>query len=177
MAELEIHAASMLGWLFVSAVIGGGAGYVAGGAAYGQRTGGAPGLAGHPHHAKWVELYGLCSDGLAFAQSRGRGRAGGGYQPVRAPKSGGGGGEPKGSKEKSSSDTSRGSPSPKKKEKKEKKERAEKKGGQKERASRALAATGVATPAAAAPAPAVAAATPAAGTSAGDGGRWVHVPN
>ena len=136
--------------------------------AYGQRTGGDPGLGGHPHHAKWVEIFGLCNDGLAFVKTRlaGRGRAGGGYQAVQSAKAGGGGGEPKRLKAKDSGD--RGGSSAKK-EKKEKKEKAEKK----EKRERGPADS---APAVAAPAVAPAAAAPVAGTSAGDGGRWVHVP-
>ena len=117
-------------------------------------------LMAHPHWMAWMQLEGLIRDGVNFTLARSV-RGGAGYQAVRSSNTGEGGGEPKGSKAKSSVDRGGPGPSPKK-EKKEKKEKAEK-----EKRGRGPAATDSA-PAAAAPAP--------AGTSAGDGGRWVHVP-
>lgn len=46
-------------------------GYVGGGVAFGVRkNGAAPGLAAHPHRARWAELAGLCRDGLRFTKQK-----------------------------------------------------------------------------------------------------------
>ena len=48
--------------------------YLGGGVAVGVRkNGAAPGLAAHPHRARWAELAGLCRDGMRFTQERLRG--------------------------------------------------------------------------------------------------------
>ena len=65
--------------LTFAALMGGG--YVGGGVLYGRRVrgggsaGGSDWLAAHPHRMKWVEVYGLCADGAAFARARGGGKA------------------------------------------------------------------------------------------------------
>ena len=125
-----------------------GALYAGGGVAFGVRSGEPAGLTAHPHHAAIKAVAGLAQDGVAFTRARIAERRGGGGARGAALLD----------------DSDRGGQSPGKssKRKKEKKERREKQ------------------PAAAdespAEAPSAAASSAAAGTSAGDGGRWVKVP-
>ncbi len=150
----------------------GGAAYVGGGVfgpfARGSREG--PGVKGmltvHPHYLRWVELGGLVQDGITYAKAgrsgrampprsraeprdEGRGRRGGSSKRSKGRKDSGEGGGSDGEGQRES----RGS-------KKEKK--AKRRGKEAE----------LAAPLVASPAPAA-----AGGTAAGDGGRWVHVPN
>ena len=61
----------------------GGAGYFGGGVLHASRTQGrALRLQSHPHFQQWVQLHGLCADGVEFARSR-RGRAGMGSKGKR----------------------------------------------------------------------------------------------
>ena len=130
--------------------------YIGGGVVLGSRATGKPLTAQvHPHWGRWQQLAALCADGVAHL-SGGRGRAarqqytkvGSDAQPHdRSP---GGKQQKKAKKEKTEKGRSRRSAEP-----------AEGEGG-----SRATEA----------PRTASAAATPS-GTVAGDGGRWVHVPN
>ena len=141
---------SRWGTTFIIAVLLGMGIYIGGGTAWGGRTRGAgQGLGAHPHYKNWLSLRALCEDGLQFAKARRRQPKG--YKQVAEAADEGA------RKEKRRS--SKGA----KKEKKEKK---------REREAKAQEAPGgeAAAPGAAAPAP-------AAGTAAGDGGRWVHVPN
>ena len=172
-AEVEFYASSVWGWLMVALILGGGGGYVVAGGFYGQRLkGGAGGggvaalLAAHPHYTRWIEVAGLCEDGVAFARG---GRPGYRSAPTVAGREAHVGekrSRSPGDKE-SLRKTSGGHSKKEKKEKKEKKDTKEAKGG------------GNAEPAAGRDsAPSSSAATPSvAGTRAGDGGRWVHVPN
>ena len=154
------------GWTLVGLLLVGGAAYVGGGVAYGQRVGLGAGLQAHPHYTRMVELRALVDDGLAFARggktshksrSRARGSGGGGYGAVDGVE-----------------EVDERSPKREKKERKERKGKKEKKErrGEAER-PRASDATATDKPA---PAPAPAPAPVSAGTAAGDGGRWVHVP-
>ena len=126
-----------------------GALYAGGGVAFGVRSGEPPGLTAHPHHAAIKAVAGLAQDGVAFTRARIAERRGGGGARGAALLDDS---ERAGQREEGKSS----------KRKKEKKERREKQ------------------PAAAdespAEAPSAAASSAAAGTSAGDGGRWVKVP-
>ena len=137
-------------------------------------------LAVHPHYSRWVELAGLAADGAAYVKARQSGRPmppRGRQQQEEAQErrgdstrrdTGPGGGEGGGGerKEKRSSGGSRS-----KSKSLSSKERGGK-GDLKEALVSAAAAQSGPAGAAAAPAPA-----PVAGTSAGGGGRWVHLPN
>ena len=151
-----------------------GVAYLGGGIAYNSQVGGKRGLAALPHRPFWLELRALCFDGWYFTQRKlgiGDRRVGGASAPLLRAGDGDGrsrdhqdGKEKKQSKEKKEK-KEKGSG---KKEKKEKEKKRKEKGG------------GKSPPAAPAPAPAPAAPAPApaaSGTAAGDGGRWVHVPN
>jgi len=172
-AELEFYESSVLGWLLVFCILGGGMIYIGGGIAYGQRVQGGGGgrgsamLTAHPHHSKWAELARLCKDGLAFARGR---RAGYNALPIvdEREKRGRSGG--KGDNESVHKTTTARS----KKEKKDKKDKKDKK----ETVERAGVNTGASDQVKAAAAGSVnPAPSSAVGTKAGDGGRWVHVPN
>ena len=165
-AEVEFYASSVWGWLMVALILGGGGGYVVAGGLYGQRVkGGAGGggaaalLAAHPHYTRWIEVAGLCEDGVAFARG---GRPGYRSAPTVAEREKRSHSASQGHKE-SLRKTSGGHS---KKEKKEKKEKKDAKGSSDAEplGSRDSA-------------PSSQAATPVAGTRAGDGGRWIHVPN
>lgn len=163
-AELEFYAESRWGWVLACGIIVAGTIYAVGGVAYGERITGGGGsgtskLAAHPHYTRWIEIAGLCSDGVAFARGGGRRP---GYHAVpsidgkhdsiaprqRSPRKAG-----------------------QKKEKKTQKEKSEK-------TSKSKFDVGETVPTASsvrASSPAPATRTP--GTKAGDGGRWVHVPS
>jgi len=188
-AEVEFYGASVWGWSLVGAALVGTVVYLVGGVAFGRKLRGkadaaAGGLAAHPHYSRFVMVHGLVMDGVAFARGQGRrpggggGRGGGGGGYTRVVKEGGardGTGRDRGD---SGKEGSKRSP------KKEKKQR------RKESRSADPSGATAAAPAAAAPAAAAAAAAaavvaapklaaPASGarqSTAGDGGRWVHVP-
>ena len=159
----------------------GGAAYVGGGVFGPFARGSREGLGGkelltvHPHYLRWVELGGLVQDGITYAKARrsgrpmpprsraeprdeGRGGRGGSSKRSKGRKGSDEGGErgERGGSDAEGQREDRGS-------KKEKK--AKRRGKEAELAAPLVAA--------AAPAPAPA----AGGTAAGDGGRWVHVPN
>jgi len=144
-------------------------GYVGGGVAWARKTKGLPmALGSHPHHdGLWVEVRGLCMDGVEFAQSqsgvrivsvgqgrprKGGGDGGGSYGAVDA-----GGGSPGGKRRKE-----------KKEKKKERKEgKGDREGKHEGKNSRAEETVGAAAPEAGAR---------GVSTASGGGGRWVHVP-
>jgi hypothetical protein len=174
-AELEFYEASMLGWTLVCVILGLGAAYVIGGSFYGQRTRAVAGtslLAAHPHHALWVEVAGLCSDGVAFARGGGqrRGGGGGGYQSVLSAREKRHDGKRTSSLEASGKKSSGG----RKKEKKEKRQKERSaEGGEGAPATVATVTSAASGGSASRTAPPA----PASGTQAGDGGRWVHIPS
>ena len=150
--------------------------YVGGGLAHGGRSGRAPqrhGLSSaHPHAEQWRSLQGLVRDGVVFARARAQGhqpgRAAGSAAPLleveeeRRNRGGSSGGKEKTSKQRSGKKESKEGSSPQS-------------GG--ERTSKRSSGGDRGNDAAAAPAPVTSAGPAAAGTQAGDGGRWVHVPN
>jgi len=138
-----------------------GVAYLGGGIAYNSQVGGKRGLAALPHRPFWLELRALCFDGWYFTQRKlgiGDRRVGGASAPLLRAGDGDG----------RSRDHRDGKDKKQSKEKKEKKEKKDKK-----RKEKGGGKSPPAAPAPAAPAPAPA----ASGTAAGDGGRWVHVPN
>ena len=144
---------------FLVLLLGTTAAYVGGGVAWGSKAGaGGRGLAAHPHYRHWEAVHGLVMDGVAFA----RGGGGRRRQHATSTRENGGGG--------------RGQPHdrPRKKEKKDRRPRAEKekraKPAKADGEPGGLGETLAPEPLEAAPASA------AQTTTAGDGGRWVHVP-
>ena len=138
-----------------------GVAYLGGGIAYNSQVGGKRGLAALPHRPFWLELRALCLDGWYFTQRKlgiGDRRVGGASAPLLRAGDGDG----------RSRDHQDGKEKKQSKEKKEKREKKDKK-----RKEKGGGKSPPAAPAPAAPAPAPA----ASGTAAGDGGRWVHVPN
>lgn len=169
---------------FLLVAMFGGFGYVAGGIAYAAKTRGKPqALQSHPHYGMWLEAHGLAMDGLEFARARARGTQGNprgspsrkGYGAVAEDETAGSRGaktekhtSSRKEKKKKSSDGGRSS---REAAKQGRSSHAEDAGG----GSGAVVAPSTSTPApAAAPA---AGAGPAAATAAGDGGRWVRVPD
>ena len=169
---------------FLLVAMFGGFGYVAGGIAYAAKTRGKPqALQSHPHYGMWLEAHGLAMDGLEFARARARGTQGNprgspsrkGYGAVAEDETAGSRGaktekhtSSRKEKKKKSSDGGRSS---REAAKQGRSSHAEDAGG----GSGAVVAPSTSTPApAAAP---VAGAGPAAATAAGDGGRWVRVPD
>ena len=142
-----------------------GVAYLGGGIAFNSQVGGKRGLAALPHRPFWLELRALCFDGWYFTQRKlgiGDRRVGGASAPLlRAGDGGGRSRDHQGGKGKQQSKERK--EKTEKKDRKKDKKRKEKGGGK----------SPPAAPAPAAPAPAAA----ASGTAAGDGGRWVHVPN
>ena len=131
--------------------------YVGGGVLLGRASGKVPGLAAHPHYHRWVELLGLVRDGGAHAGLGGRSSSTerrGGYRPV-------------------------GEPAARSDGRKKPKEKRSKAKGRKEKASSPAPAPAAQVSAAASAPASNAKATEGAGkgSAAGDGGRWVHVPN
>jgi hypothetical protein len=129
---------------------------------------GAAMLTAHPHHSTWVEVAGLCEDGLAFARGRRAGYRATSIVADREKRSRGASQSDNESVRKTTAARSKKEKTVKreKKEKKEKVERTEAKaGGDTEAASGGSVNL------------APARTSPAVGTKAGDGGRWVHVPN
>ena len=185
-AEVEFYGASVWGWSLVGAALVGTVVYLVGGVAFGRKLRGkadaaAGGLAAHPHYSRFVMVHGLVMDGVAFARGQGRRPGGGGGR-------GGGGGYTRVVKEGGARDgTGRdrgdsGKEGSKRSSKKEKKQRR-KESRNADPSGATAAAPAAAAPAAAAAAAAVVAApklaAPASGarqSTAGDGGRWVHVP-
>lgn len=152
-----------------------GAAYVGGGVAFGTRTSGKQGLAAHPHYQKWIDLQGLVVDGGSAVRSSGSGAA---ARRRSGDKEGGGGGyhstaetEPLQGKHRDR----RRSPS------KEKHKTATNGGGGNKRKKEKQPSSSVAIAQPAAPPAQATGGGPAGGTAlqsaAGDGGRWVHVPN
>eukprot|EP01052_Picozoa_sp_SAG31_P020019 SAG31_NODE_1486_length_8148_cov_6.234439_2_plen_298_part_00 len=143
--------------------------YLGGGVAFRVRTAGAaPSLRSHPHFSLWQEIRSLCEDGLAFARSCGntKPRPAGGGSSMRAPLRED---NARGEGWRSSPKRDGGGGKQSKKERREKENRRDRKQTEGEGDAAAPAAVVVV----AVPVPRAA---PAAGTSAGDGGRWVHVP-
>eukprot|EP01051_Picozoa_sp_SAG22_P003203 SAG22_NODE_153_length_17315_cov_69.981935_7_plen_387_part_00 len=151
------------------------AAYIGGGIGVGVKQQGKPvGLAAHPHHGRFVELGALVHDGVAFARSNGRVKAGGGGRPAgSAPSTKAGPAAPSsgspmdaGKSGSSKKSKGRGSGSKGKKSKGEKQEK--------------LLPGGVsgaaASPAAAAPASPASEGGAAKSAPSGGGGRWVHMP-
>ena len=154
-----------------------GAGYVGGGVVLGMRTAGKKGLAAHPHYHRWIELHGLVIDGGSAVRRPASARSGTAKRgSARDPERGyhstaeteplrpahrdrkGGSAACKGAKQKGGATSGAG---------KRDKEKQEHHGS----GASGTAPRQTQTPAAA----------PSGGNSrgsaAGDGGRWVHVPN
>jgi hypothetical protein len=74
---------STWGWRLLTFAAVASCAYVGGGVLYGRRVRGGGGggnwLAAHPHGSNWVEVHGLCADGVAFVH----GRVGGNTRPQR----------------------------------------------------------------------------------------------
>ena len=142
--------------------------YVGGGSVFGARAlGRAPDLRAHPHHALWVDVAGLVSDGVAFARAAAHGRparetgrkqaVGGSYRPVpdHSRDDGAGGGRKQREAEKSKS------------------KHGHKKGSRKEPSVKSDAtSTASGSPSVVDSEAAQSAVRAVAGTAAGDGGRW-----
>lgn len=66
----SVQASSRLGWMFTGVLVIGGGLYVAAGTFLGQRRGKASlrGVKAHPHYKYWVQLAGLCVDGVRYIQ-------------------------------------------------------------------------------------------------------------
>jgi hypothetical protein len=166
---------TFLTFFFVAGAIYLGAGVYAG-RKVGRGGGGGGSLAAHIHYVRFMEIKGLCEDGVSFARGGGKRRASAAGRGGRGRRSAEGAGETEALLDKRAAKASRkeeGKGAKKKtQEKKDRKEKAEKRGADGD---------GYGTVAAAVPSPAPAQpAAPAAvagGTAAGDGGRWVHVPN
>ena len=159
---------STWGWTVVSLVVVCGGLYVAGGVGLAtRRSGERPSLAAHPHHDRWLELGALVTDGVQMAQARLQGRQG--YAPLaragaaQATKGGRGAG---------------GAGKREKKERKGKKKRRDKDEDERTEAEMGAEPRRVEQPepAAGSEQPQSAAQPAAAGTAAGDGGRWVRLP-
>ena len=165
-AELEFYEASVWGWFVVSILSVGGVAYVLGGGVYGRRVSGAGGgrglLTAHPHHTLWVEIIALCEDGVSFTRAGGR-RAG--YRPA-SPEVAKGHKRGRGASERGEHSLTSQSGGRSRKEKKEKKK--------KDRTTVTMGNLAAADTDSNNASPQL---TPATGTRAGDGGRWVHVPN
>ena len=148
--------------------------YVGGGVAYRAKAQGQPAaLASHPHWARWQELRSLVTDGADYARARARGGGGGGGRR----RAGGGGGGKGGYGAVDAADAAP-SADEARKERKEKKGKGKKRGKEKPGGGEGDGSSRSPLADAPAPAPAMSAApSPAAATAAGDGGRWVHVPN
>ena len=149
-----------------------GAGYVGGGVMFGMRMSGKSGLMAHPHFGKWVELYGLVVDGGLVIRSASGHSGSTKRQSARDPEGG----------YRFITETEPLQPAQRDRKKssaaKEKKQKAATKSGDKRNKkkrveqSRASSAT-----AAEAAQPSVETPSRSKVSAAGDGGRWVHVPN
>ena len=161
-----------LGWSFVVLLLLSAAGYLSVGAVLARR-GGRSGQR-WPHEPFWRELRALVADGWAFTTARGRGRR---RRQGQGDQSGGGGPGSEGRAEAERAGRGR-------------KEKKGRKGGREKALRRSGRERGGASDAGAGapllpsesgpsaePAAAAAAAPVADGTAAGDGGRWVRVPN
>jgi hypothetical protein len=167
-AEVEFYAPSVWGWTLVGGTLLVSAVYLFGGVVYGRKVGSTTaGLAAHPHYVRFVAAYGLVMDGVAFARGRGRSASRGGYRAVddNAPSRADGG---------SSGGGSSAQKSAKKTKKMDKRSTKAPRGPVD--APRAIASPSAASTRASGQDPQPAAAT-ARASKAGDGGRWVHVPN
>ena len=164
-----------LGWSFVLLLLLSAAGYLSVGAALARRGGRGQRW---PHEPFWRELRALVADGWAFTITRGRGRS----------RRQGQGGESGGGRPRSGSEgrAEGGRPGRGRKEEKGRKGEREKASRRRERGGASDAGAGAGAPllpnesgqsAEPARAGAAAAAPVADGTAAGDGGRWVRVPN
>jgi len=151
-----------LGWTLVGLILGGGAAYLAVGAGIRHRQG-QRGAALLPHRAEWLALHALALDGVAFARSGG-GRAAGRQR-------GGQGDEGRGDERAEKAG---------KRERKQKHETSEKERKRKgkrrteDRTQPLLADAGAGT---AEPQRDGADGDAAKSSSAGGGGRWIHVPS
>jgi len=160
--EAQVYEPSSWGWPFLLFVSLPGGLYLAAGYLYNSRAKGLRGSAALPHAVLWMELSGLVADGITLARGQASARRGGGgvYVPIKA-------GREKEKQRKKGPSSKAKETSGGKKEKKKEKENARE-------TDPSVPETSAAGPSASAARPAVAA---AAGTSAGDGGRWVHVPS
>ena len=159
------------GWTGPILILTAAALYTGGGVLWGRRTGVGPAtssfLSVHPHWAKWTEVAGLVQDGVVFTRRRLKaGGAAGGIAPARETPLAG---EENGRRRGGDAGASTRSPRKKSSRKGEQKLR----NGQHDSERETEEAAGTPATAPRAPAPSA----PAAGTTAGDGGRWVHVPN
>ena len=166
---------------FLVVVVLGLAVYLGGGVALRVRTAGAaPSLRSHPHFGEWQELRSLFEDGLAFARSRGKRsnpRPGGGGGSVRAPlreESGRGTDEARGDGRRSSQkrDSAGGGGEKQQKKKKERREKEQRRDQSPIEGEDGAAATAEVVQVV----PSPVATAPVGSSSAGDGGRWVHIP-
>ena len=145
------------------------AAYGVGGVAFGARTkGGRWAVEAHPHFRQWLEIRGLCLDGLRFVRAGGRNnsvRSVAHRNYTQAPDGDGGKGK--------AEDQERGRII-------DRKPKKQKRSTDKESNQRGGPAAEEHRPATTAPSPGtlVAAGNRVdSGTTAGGGGRWVHVPN
>ena len=153
---------------FVAIVIGVAALYLGVGMGLRRRQGAQSWQEALPHQRQWLQLLGLVQDGVVFARSRARGQRGAAAAGLEAPLRSAGDRQERGGRSSREQRPVKGGEDSRGKEKKSKgKKRAKEKRGS---------SPSSAAPPASAPAPAAAAA-PASGTAAGDGGRWVHIPN
>ena len=164
---------SAAGMALLMVLASGSMAYTIGGVAVGRRTGGGGwSLKTHPHHQRWSEMHGLVVDGCNFLQGRRREGAGAAStallqdRPASTVKT-------RASGEGSGGTVSRASLKKK-----------ERKGKQKRASDDAPSVVATAAPQPGKPsaisAPVAAAMQPSTAgkaTTAGDGGRWVHVPN
>lgn len=168
-AEVEFYAPSVWGWTFVSGSLVVSAVYLFGGVAYGRKVRRAPvaGLAAHPHYAQFLAVQGLVMDGVTFARGRGRGTASrGAYRAVDDT----GPSRADASNRSGTTSTEKPPKKTKQKEKKHRKQPHDATGGGSSANDKLISAPALAS----AREPAVAVTRASA---AGDGGRWVHVPN
>ena len=146
-----------------------GAGYVGAGVMFGVRTSGKSGLVAHPHYGKWVELYGLVVDGGLVIRSASGHSGSAKRQSARDPESG----------YRSITETEPLQPAQRDRKKscvaKEKKQKAATKCGDKRNKKKRV----EQSHATATEAVQSSTETPSRSkaSAAGDGGRWVHVPN
>ena len=161
-----VRTESAWGTAFLAVVVGSAALYFGAGYVYNSQTGGTTGVRALPHARYWAELYGLVSDGVAYARNGGRRSTRSGYRPVERVRA-----------KSTDSSTEKSSKKPKKSPSKENlgSGRSKKKRSSKEHG--ADQATAPVAPVAGDAASPPVASVGTVGTASAGGGRWVHVPN